>query len=76
MDTGDIVEHKSKESTSGYPHDKHYLILSPYARMKNPTTQEWVDAVIYEDSGHNLYIREKRDFNNKFKKVVNESKGY
>ena len=69
MDTGDIVENKSKESTSSY-----YLILSPYARMKNPTTQEWVDAVIYEDSGHNLYIREKRDFNNKFKKVVNENK--
>lgn len=40
MEVGDIVEHKCKESTSGYPHDKKYIVLGK-CRMKNPTTGEW-----------------------------------
>lgn len=69
MILGDIVEHKEKESKSGYPHDKTYLIIDDKCRMKDPTTGEWVDAVVYEDTSHNRYVREKNDFMNKFQVV-------
>lgn len=76
MEVGDIVEHKCKESTSGYPHDKKYA-FGGVCRMKNPTTGEWVDGAIYfniKDGEMQEFVRELNDFNNKFKKVEHESK--
>lgn len=72
MELGDIIEHKYKESTSGYPHDKKYIFLGK-CRMKNPTTGEWIDGLAYgnEDS---IYVREKTDFEDKLKVVENGSK--
>ena len=69
MKIGDIVEHKSKVSKSGYPHDKTYIIMDERCRMKDPTTGEWVDAVIYDDEASNRYVRELNDFIDKFQKV-------
>ena len=67
MEVGDIVEHKCKESTSGYSHDGIYRIMD-FCRMKNPTTREWVDAVIYRNvRTYEFYVREKNDFEDKFK---------
>ena len=74
MEVGDVVEHKVKESTSGYPHDGIYRIME-FCRMKNPTTREWVDAVIYRNiSTYENFVREKTDFEDKFKLVGNGSK--
>lgn len=67
MEVGTVVEHKDKESTSGYSHDGIYRIMD-FCRMKNPTTREWVDAVIYRNiRTYDIYVREKNDFENKFK---------
>ena len=44
-----IYEHKDKNiGESGYSHDGKYKIVSE-ARMKNPSTREWVDCIIYAD---------------------------
>lgn len=67
MEVGNVVEHKDKESTSGYSHDGIYRIID-FCRMKNPTTREWVDAVIYRNvRTYEMYVREKNDFEDKFK---------
>lgn len=69
MNVGDAVEHINKESTSGYPHDGIYRILD-FCMMKNPTTREWVDAVMYHNiRTYEKYVREKQDFESHFKLV-------
>lgn len=74
MEVGNAVEHKCKESESGYPHDGIYRIME-FCRMKNPTTREWVDAVIYRNiRTYENFVREKSDFEDKFKLVGNGSK--
>lgn len=74
MKINDIVEHKNKESESGYSHDGLYEIIE-FCRLKNPTTREWVDGVIYSntDTGE-LFVREKIDFEDKFKNYKYGSK--
>lgn len=43
--------------------------------MKNPTTREWVDCVVYRDiRSYETYVREKIDFEYKFKLFKHESK--
>lgn len=51
-----------------YPKNGHkYAIVNQgVTRMKNPTTKEWTDAIIYTD-GKGFYVREASDFNSKFK---------
>lgn len=51
-----------------YPKNGHkYAIVNQsVTRMKNPTTGEWIDAIIYTD-GKGFYVRESNDFNSKFK---------
>lgn len=69
MKVGDIVEHKDKESKSGYPHDKKYVVYGK-CRMKNPTTREWVDGIQYMEQNNlngDIYVREKEDFEKHFK---------
>lgn len=67
MNIGDVVEHKDKKSSSGYSHDGIYRIMD-FCRMKNPSTREWVDAVIYRNvRTYEMYVREKSDFVLKFK---------
>lgn len=68
MGVGDVVEHKDKESKSGYPHNGTYLIID-YCRMKNSVSREWEDAVIYENPEGKRYVRELNDFIDKFQKV-------
>lgn len=69
MKIGDIVEHKNKISKSGYSHNGRYVVLE-YLRMKNSTTREWENAVLYRNcSTKELYVRELEDFIDKFKKV-------
>lgn len=51
-----------------YPKNGHkYAIVNQgITRMKNPTTKEWIDAIIYTD-GKGFYVRDVSDFNKKFK---------
>lgn len=63
-----IYQHKDKTiGESGYSHDGKYKIVSIEARMKNPTTREWLDCVIYTDIDTSaVYVREKQGFFDKF----------
>lgn len=65
-----IYQHKDKSvGESGYPHDGKYVIVE-YARMKNPSTREWQECVIYSDiKTESVYVREKQDFFDKFELV-------
>ena len=51
-----------------YPKNGHkYAIVNQgVTRMKNPTTKEWIDAIIYTD-GKGFYVSEASEFNKKFK---------
>lgn len=69
MNVGDLIEHINKESTSGYPHDKIYTYEGS-CRVKDPTTREWVDGVIYshiEGNTKHIFVRELSDFKEHFK---------
>lgn len=65
-----IYEHKSKESTNGYPHDGKYAVVAE-CRMKSPADGRWIDGIIYRsvDDDSKLFVREKEDFIEKFKKI-------
>lgn len=45
---------------------KYAIVNQGVTRMKNPTTKEWIDAIIYTD-GKGFYVRDVSDFNKKFK---------
>lgn len=45
---------------------KYAIVNQSVTRMKNPTTKEWIDAIVYTD-GKGFYIREASEFNKKFK---------
>lgn len=51
-----------------YPKNGHkYAIVNQgVTRMKNPTTKEWINAIIYTD-GKGFYVRDASEFNKKFK---------
>lgn len=48
-----------------------YVIANDKAKMKDPSSREWVDAVLYFPVGSSgtTYVREKSDFEAKFKKL-------
>lgn len=64
---GALYEHKSKISTSGYSHDGIYRLVGS-CRMKDITTGEWFDGIMYK-KGEKFFVREEKDFFNKFKKI-------
>lgn len=71
MKIGTTIEHVSKESKSGYPHDQYYMYLGP-CRCKDRNTGEWYDAEIYSGSpdGNKLFVREKENFAKEFKESL------
>lgn len=44
-----------------------YVMVEDDVRFKHPETGEWIEAVFYEN-GTGKYVRERKDFYNKFKK--------
>lgn len=48
-----------------YPKNQHTYAVIKEVKMKNPTTGEWVDGVIYSD-GKDIYVRDMKDFACKF----------
>lgn len=71
MEIGQVVEHRIKKK----PTDNGLYRIVDFCKMKNPTTREWVDGVIYRNvRTYEIYVREKSDFEDKFKVLKNESK--
>ena len=72
--TGYLVEHKDKDSVSGYPHDGVYIVAGR-VRCKDRSTGEWYDAVEYQEGDCGMvFVREEKDFKDKFQKVKDECK--
>lgn len=59
-----------------YPKNGHYYEPLFRCRMKNPTSGEWFDAIIYQnyDTKH-LYVRERKDFLDEFIKLKDWKNG-
>ena len=59
-----------------YPKNGHYYEPLFRCRMKNPTSGEWFDAIIYQDyNTKHLYVRERKDFLDKFVKLKDWKNG-
>lgn len=57
----------AKNRTYVYPKNKHRYYIVERAKLKNPTTGEWHDALIYrglDDGG--VYVRDFHDFAERF----------
>lgn len=65
-----MVEFRDKSSNlkTGLSHEGKYRYLGE-CKVKNPQTREWYEAVMYQeaDLGGEIYVREKEEFNKKFK---------
>ena len=62
-----VSRREYQKSLYFYPKNKHFYTFRHKCRIKNPTSGEWVDAVIYQDiKSGNYYARELSDFLAKF----------
>lgn len=60
-----------------YPKNGHHYLPLYRCRMKCPASGEWFDAVIYKglDDGGKYYVRERKDFLDKFVKFIDWKDG-
>lgn len=61
-----------REQLYVYPKNGHHYLPLWSCRMKCPTSGKWFDAVIYKglDDGGKYYVRERKDFLDKFVKFI------
>ena len=58
------------------PKNGHQYMPLSRCRMKCPTSGEWFDALIYQDySTKHLYVRDRKDFFDKFVKLIDWENG-
>lgn len=59
-----------------YPKNGHHYLPLFRCRMKCPATGEWFDALIYQDyNTKHLYVRDRKDFFDKFVKLIDWENG-
>lgn len=59
-----------KKKVYVYPKTEHLYMPLYRCRMKNPTSGEWFDAIIYKGiEDEKFYVRERKDFLDKFVKL-------
>lgn len=59
-----------------YPKNEHQYMPLFRCRMKNPTSGEWFDAIIYKGvKDEKFYVRERKDFLDKFVKLKDWENG-
>lgn len=68
------TEQTSNKKHMKYRHEKTGRIytLIDNAHMKDG--DKWVECVIYENEVGSVFVREKNDFNNKFKNISDDKK--
>lgn len=54
-----------EKETVGYK-EKQYKILHQ-AKLKNPKTREWEDVVVYQNEEGMVFVREREEFEDRFK---------
>lgn len=65
-----------REKLYVYPKNGHHYLPLWSCRMKCPTTGQWFDALIYQDyNTKHLYVRDKKDFFDKFVKLKDYENG-
>lgn len=65
-----------REQLYVYPKNGHQYLPLWRCRMKCPTTGQWFDAIIYQDyNTKHLYVRERKDFLDKFIKLKDYENG-
>lgn len=65
-----------REQLYVYPKNGHQYMPLFRCRMKNPTSGEWFDAIIYKGvEDEKFYVRERKDFLNKFVKLKDWKNG-
>lgn len=58
------------DRTYVYPKTRHKYLLTFNSKLKCPSTGEWFDAVIYKGiEDEKYYVRERKDFFDKFVKL-------
>lgn len=59
-----------------YPKNGHQYLPLFRCRLKCPASEQWFDALIYQDyDSKYLYVREKKDFFDKFVKLIDWKDG-
>lgn len=59
-----------RDKTFVYPKNGHHYIPLYRCKMKCPASGEWFDAIIYQECNtERLYVRERKDFLDKFVKL-------
>lgn len=59
-----------------YPKNGHHYIPLYRCRMKCPASGEWFDAIIYQECNtERLYVRDRKDFLDKFVKLKDYENG-
>ena len=67
-----IAQKEWRKRVYVYPKTEHLYMPLYRCRMKNPTSGEWFDAIIYRGvEDERFYVRERKDFLNKFVKLIN-----
>lgn len=71
-----IMIKERNERTYVYPKTGHKYMPLYRCRMKNPVSEEWFNALIYQgmENGE-LYVREYKDFFDKFVKLLDWENG-
>lgn len=65
-----------REQLYVYPKNGHQYMPLYRCRMKNPTSGEWFDAIIYKGvEDEKFYVRERKDFLDKFVKLKDWENG-
>lgn len=65
-----------REQLYVYPKNGHHYLPLFRFRMKCPTSGEWFDAIICQDyNTKHLYVRERKDFFDKFVKLIDWENG-
>ena len=65
-----------KKKVYVYPKTEHLYMPLYRCRMKNPTSGEWFDAIIYKGiEDEKYYVRERKDFLDKFVKLKDWKNG-
>lgn len=74
--TNRIMVKERNERTYVYPKTGYKYMPLYRCRMKNPTSGEWFNALIYQgmENGE-LYVREYKDFFDKFVKLLDRENG-
>lgn len=71
-----LMREEQRDRMYVYPKNGHQYMPLYRCRMKCPTSDEWFDALIYQDCNtKHLYVMDRKDFFDKFVKLTEYNNG-